>query len=179
MRRLSGVAVLLTLLALLAIGVPVHAGGEASFLVDGVTYTLSTGTGAGSCVVESLGAYLGTEVICRDGVQGEARGNTRIGCVSVVGRGACAQGPIVTATPQGSVNCPKGHSFSIESKAEHQNIGTCSTDVTGGMITGGSCDDGKGNMAQVDCSLNGGDGGCTRESGTTRCICTTCTEKAQ
>ncbi len=170
MRRLSGVAILWTLLALAA---PLHAGGETSFLVDGVTYTLSTGTGAGGCVVESLGAYLGTEIICRDGVQGEARGNTRFGCVSSEGLGSCQTGPLGTLTPQFDVNCHDGHSFRID-REEGDEAGACSLQVKSNEITGGSCDDGKGNSATVNCGLNKGAGGCESERGTVRCRCTTC-----
>jgi hypothetical protein len=65
-----------------------------------------------------------------------------------------------------SVTCSgSGSQINISTGTEG---GSCEADIKDGKVVGGSCEQGGTTVAQADCSLNGGKGGCrgTKQAGT-------------
>ena len=136
------------------------------------TYTLSTGTGEGTCVVIDLGFGKGAEVMCSDGGS-SAVGNTLYGCTSRTGSGSCVLGPTTLDTGDFTVQCPgeSGETFELNTNSGE---GSCNTELKNEKVVGGKCDDGKGNNVTVDCTVNDGAGSCLSQTGKGSCICTSC-----
>jgi hypothetical protein len=144
------------------------AGGDANFLVNGVTFSLGTGSGSGQCLVTQKQSY--AAITCSDG-DNWAAGNTRDGCTSIGHLGRCGSGLYFTLSAGDvDVNCPGGNTFTISTNNSQGSGGT--TSDQGGNITGGRVDDGKGNVASVNCAANGGKGACGSDrSGSGSCTC--------
>lgn len=141
------------------------ASGDASFVVNGATFGLGTGTGHGLCLVTQHTGY--AEIQCADG-NDWAIGNTRDGCTGIHNNGACGAG-LYQAMGTGDIDitCKNGNTMTINTN----NKGSGAPTTFNGNVTGGKTDDGAGNSASADCSLNGGKGACSGITGTGSCTC--------
>ena len=88
------------------------------------------------------------------------------GCLTTTNRGGCHIGD--TPVPAAKVDVQCGgtrHEITTGNEA-----GACNVSYDqGGDATGATCDDGEGNAATVDCSVNEGEGGCTSTTGAGDC----------
>ncbi len=90
-----------------------------------------------------------------------------VGCLGIKYKGGCHINRANQPYAETDVHCPNGDNFTITTGNEN---GTCTISTTPeGDVRGGTCDDGNGNSASVNCSLNGGDGACSGSSGSGDC----------
>jgi len=150
----------------LAIGAGPALAAEAQFQQGGETWTLRTNTAGGQCIVTTLPDG-SVDIDCIDGTN-RAKGNTALGCVLVQGSGQCSTFPLPEHPfAETEVNCGNGHVYSLTTGTDD---GNCTVDHDAqGRTLGGRCDDGTGNSAAADCSLNGGEGDCLGSSGAGGC----------
>lgn len=105
-------------LALAFLTFPAAASGETTLVVDGQTYSTSTGTGGGNCVVQDLGGSLGTDTTCADG-DDMARANTEVGCVEREGSGTWSVGSAPQDEGDSDVQCDGRDTFTMNTDRTH------------------------------------------------------------